>query len=315
MTEKLQAAAIGFALVDEKLINNASELPAPNYEEAERFLLKQKDVHRSAGGSVANTMVAFGESSGYTTRLYYKIADDQRGNVFYKETGADLGEPQVSEEGYTGFCVISLNSMGEIVDEITLYGVAQDVEIPRGEISDTTNHLVVANFNSLRIPRVMERVDELLKKTLDRKRGLFAFRLSGAHASMADQEDVTTVINSLPRIPEVVFANDHEVKSLIGNDRLMDIGDVLPDTRLLVVTRSCKDLIVRFEDTITTIPAGSVKNVVDVTGAGDQLMGVTLARLLEKSYGDWTMKHVQRAVSLGTRAAAEIVQMTYSRKG
>ena len=303
MSENLKATAVGFALMDLKLFKNTGTISIqtniPSYIE-------------SAGGSVANTMSAFKKYSGLPARLHYAVANDRLGNRFISQTAQYLGAPQI-REGNSGFCLMSIGPEGEIMDEVTSYGVSSTVLITDHEKANSKSDMVISNVNSLRHASIYDQTVHLLDN-LDKKKGIFAFRLSGAHDLFATGTEAREVIDSLPKQPDIVFGNDEEMKNLgETQDGSQALSKILPDTRIFVMTRGAREVLIRFEDTVYTLPTVKAENVVDVTGAGDHLMGVALGSLALKTYGEWTQSDVINSVFLGALAASRVIQTPESR--
>lgn len=311
MSEKVRGVAVGFALVDEKIVGGGA-LPEPTLAAAESYLQGRDDVYRTAGGSVANTMVAFDAYAGHQSRLFYTVGDDMRGGAFRNQTAPALGPGCISESGHTGFCIIQLDEYGEIADEITLYGVSKQVVVPCEERTNRQNGMVLSNFNTMRHPDVRDQVGELLRHTLT-PQGIFAFRLSGAHEDLVSRETAVATVAELPRVPDVIFANCHELTNLAGRSDDEVMGNVFPDSRLLVATDGRNDVRIRWEGAVHTLPVIDSAKVIDTTGAGDQLMGAMLAYALERNYADWDIAHVMKTASLALAAAARIVRSRQSR--
>ncbi|HET8701016.1 MAG TPA: PfkB family carbohydrate kinase [Nitrococcus sp.] len=297
---------MAYALVDEKLQNVQEPLREAPAAQAEALLVKHEVTAESAGGSVANTMVAYEAYSGNPTRMFYTVGRDRRGQVFMNSTGAHLGRPQIEDDRPTGFCVLAIGDNGAIEDEITIYGAAKDTQIPQEERRSLNSDLVMTNINTMRDQQAAEQVTELLKHL--NRNGIFALRLSGAHDLLASADVAQGVINALPRQPQIVFGNTAEVTNITGSsDSLQALRFILPESRIFILTRGSEDILLRYEDEISHIPYAIAEKVVDVTGAGDQLMGVTLGELMQSDYAGWQRTDIERAIKIGTVAASYVV--------
>jgi sugar/nucleoside kinase (ribokinase family) len=308
MPERLRAAAVGYALVDRKIRVPPEALRTIGYADPD----DPSTVVQRAGGSLPTTMAAYERYSGHPTRLFYGVGDDPRGKLFSSETGAALGPPQVVEDR-TGFYTVTLNEQtGEPLHEVTIFGAALQVKVPPEERNES-NGLVVSNVNTLGHPSVYEQTTALLEQ-LDRRKGVFAFRLSGAHNVLASPEEARKVVGSLPVAPDIVFGNTAEAENLLGHDEYEQaVRQILPSSRVLILTRGSKEIIIRFEDMVSRLPIVSTEKVIDVTGAGDHLMGVTLGQLMQLEPRLWTLAEVERAVTIGAIAASKVIQTMDSR--
>jgi len=306
----LPAVAMGYALVDYK--QTLAEKIAFDDQAAAEFINEAAGLHVCAGGSVANTLVAYQRYSQSPARLYYCIGNDKRGDLFYRQTGVLLGRPQVTDQAETGCCLLNLDREGNIFDEITLDGAAASVSIPTGELNDQNNGLVISNVNTLRNPAVLKQTVALLQG-LNRRQGVFAFRLSGAHNVLASQQEARSAVENLPAVPDVAFGNTAEIKNLLDTrDASRGLELLLPDTRVMFITDGGDEILVRYEgDVFSLQPAAA--DVVDVSGAGDHFMGVTLAEMMRRPPAEWSSGHILKAAAAGMRAAAMVLGSLDSR--
>ncbi|HVV66499.1 MAG TPA: carbohydrate kinase family protein [Candidatus Saccharimonadales bacterium] len=313
MAEYLRAAALCYALVDHKVTTPRTELPEARFSAAESYLANiENPIAPTAGGSVANTATIFSKYSEVPTRLYYRVGDDWRGRIFSQATGSDFGPPQIGTNEHTGICILALSDSGEIEDEITIYGAAESVTIPATEQNQIYD-IVFSNINTLRQPALRDHVSGLVHN-LDRGKGMLAFRLSGAHSALADPNQAREALASIPRVPEICFGNDVEAANLTGEtNHHKALMELLPDTRVLILTSRAASIAIRFEGETIALPVAKAKEVVDVTGAGDHFMGVTMGELVRYAYSDWTADLVKQAASKGIEAAAGAIRTTRSR--
>jgi sugar/nucleoside kinase (ribokinase family) len=104
------------------------------------------------------------------------------------------------------------------------------------------------------------------------------------------------------RTVDIVFANQHELKSLYQTADFSTAVDALrEDCRLGVVTRSAEGCMVVTRDETQVVPAFPVERVVDTTGAGDLFAAGFLAGLARGA-------EAVTCARLGALAAAEVIQ-------
>jgi len=111
---------VGNALVDMEYRVDTSDLEAMGIDKGVMTLvdvdhqselmvyLSDRHVHRSAGGSAANTVIALAQLGG---RGYYtcKIADDELGHLYaddLRTNGVETNAREVREAGHTGRCLV-----------------------------------------------------------------------------------------------------------------------------------------------------------------------------------------------------------------
>ena len=103
------------------------------------------------------------------------------------------------------------------------------------------------------------------------------------------------------RMVDVLFANEHELKSLFATGDFDDAVSSLRETGALgVVTRGAQGAMVVTREETTAVPAFPVERVVDTTGAGDLFAGGFLFGLARDFSGADCLK-------LGALAAAEVI--------
>ncbi len=100
---------------------------------------------------------------------------------------------------------------------------------------------------------------------------------------------------------DVLFANEHELCSLVRRDDVWDaIAEIQGRCEIVVVTRSDQGSLVVTADLVEEVPAVPVRHVVDTTGAGDLYAAGFLYGLTR----GWTMRECGLA---GAAAAAEVI--------
>lgn len=301
MREPQPAVAMGYALVDYK--QRLAEEISFDDKAAAQFIKESAHLHACAGGSVANTLVAYQRYSQLPARLYYCVGDDKRGEFFYEQTGDQLGLPQIAGKDETGCCLLNLDDGGGIFDEITLDGAAASVTVPLEDLHHRDNTLVISNVNTLRNPSILDKTPALLQ-TLNRRRSVFALRLSGAHSLLATGREAKTTIEDLPAVPDVVFGNTAEIENIFdGIGTPIDLDHLLPKTRIIFVTDGGNKVLMRYEADTFSLQPETIDKVVDVSGAGDHFMGVTLAEMMRRPPAEWSSDFVLRAAGIGIKAA------------
>lgn len=149
--------------------------------------------------------------------------------------------------------------------------------------------------------------------------GIFVFRLSGIQHGTDekfDKKELDSLLASLPKLPDIVFANAVELQHASGIDDVYQATQqAFPESRLMVITDGENGSFVRFESNVFKIPPESISqnDVVDTTGAGDSYMGAMLAALFTRPYNQWTSEFIISCAEIGTYASALVIQSFQSR--
>lgn len=221
MSEHYRAVSMAFALVDEKIGDVRATLPRPTeqIDQIDSFLDSYSDrVDPSAGGSIANVISTYsGIALGGRAKLFYSIGNDDRGKLFRSETEHLVGGPQIDSTKATGTCIFIISETGEPLDEITFYGAAESVELPKDEVSQDSYDIFVSNVNTFRVAN--DRSHDLLRAAR-RTNGIFVLRLSVDVSQKELQKLHSAQIKALESI-------DEKIKKLV---------QFLPAPLLIIIT-------------------------------------------------------------------------------
>jgi sugar/nucleoside kinase (ribokinase family) len=254
-----------------------------------------------SGGSAANTIVglaSFGARAGFVG----KVKDDVLGHVFIHDiraAGATFETPLAGDGPSTGRCYILVTPDGERTLN-TYLGAARSLH------EDDIDAASVAAASIIYLEGYL----------WDPPNAKDAFRKAAALAHAAGRKVALTLSDAfcvdrwrdefldLVRAGtiDLLFANDAELRSLYQTaDFDTALAALRNDARLAVVTRSEKGCIVVSRDETAVVPAFSVEQVIDTTGAGDLFAAGFLFGLARGA------DH-RTAARLGTLAAAEVIQ-------
>ena len=126
-----------------------------------------------------------------------------------------------------------------------------------------------------------------------------ALTLSDAFCVDRYRDEFTELLSS--RTVDVLFANEHELKSLFTTEDFDTAVAALRDTGALgVVTRGAKGAMTVTRQETVSVPAFPIERVVDTTGAGDLFASGFLFGLA-RGYSD------KECLKLGALAAAEVI--------
>lgn len=317
---ELSVAGVGTALVDIKVVEPAGILPQKPQEVSE-YLSFQQEAHKSAGGSVASTMVTLASlMTGGRIDFLQRVGMDDNGSFYRREMPVELnGGLQVDMVHPTGVCIFAVTKGGQDIDqwpEVTFYGASDKLEIPKG--TGNSGEVFVTNLNSYkRFAPKGQIIDTLYE--VSARGSIFVFRLSGIrHGTdeLFDKEELSSLLSSLPRSPDILFANAVEIQHVSEiKDVYQAMQVTFPQARLMVVTHGENGSLVRFEGNIFEIPPESLSQneIIDTTGAGDSYMGSMLAALFTRSYSQWGPEFIVSCAEIGTYAASLVIQSLQSR--
>jgi sugar/nucleoside kinase (ribokinase family) len=254
-----------------------------------------------SGGSAANTIVG-AASFGARAAFVGKVKDDSLGRAFghdIRAAGVSFETPPASEGPSTGRCYILVTPDGERTMN-TYLGAAQDLhpnDIDADMIAAT--EIVYLEGYLWDPPHAKEAFLKAAKIAHGGGR-LVALTLSDAFCVDRYRAEFLGLIRD--RTVDVVFANEHELRSLYETaDFDTAVSTLRADAHLAVVTRSEKGCLVVAREQTDLVRALPVEQVVDATGAGDLFAAgflVGLARGID----------YRAAAQLGALAASEVIQ-------
>ena len=108
-------------------------------------------------------------------------------------------------------------------------------------------------------------------------------------------------INLIENFVDIIFANEHEIKSLYQSDLIQSIHNIKNDVDLGAITLGSKGSIV-FENKVENhINPIFIEDLVDTTGAGDSFAAGFLFGFINKY-------SIQKCGHIGNKAASEIIK-------
>lgn len=318
--ESPRVIGVGTALVDFKAINPTQSLPT-SYDGIPEFLSRQREVERSAGGSMATVMAILSRlmTSGNVIFLQ-RIGLDDNGEFYRQQTPVELSNGiQVDIDHPTGVCIFAMTDGAQEVEqwpEVTFYGASDELEIPKG--IGAQGDVFITNVNAYRRFAPKVQIVDALREVADNG-NVFIFRFSGIQHGTDekfDKGELTMLIAALPKPPDIIFANSLEIQYASGIDGVYQAThQAFPESRLMVVTNGARGSFVRFDGDVFEIPPVSISQseVIDTTGAGDSYMGVMLAALFTRPSIQWTNDFIISCAEIATYASGLIIQTLRSR--
>lgn len=255
----------------------------------------------SSGGSAANTIVGVA-SFGAKAAFVGKVKNDDLGGIFTHDIRAAnvaFDTSPASGGPSTARCYIMVTPDGERTMN-TYLGAAQDLkpgDIDEAQVANAAvTYLEGYLWDPPKAKEAFIKAAEIAHKAGRR----VALTLSDAFCVDRYRGEFLDLIRK--GTVDIVFANERELLSLYESaDFDSAVKALRAEAKLAVVTRSEKGCVVVSREAVEAVAAEPVKQVADVTGAGDLFAAGFLVGL---SRG----KDHRTSARLGALAAAEVIQ-------
>ena len=255
----------------------------------------------SSGGSAANTIVGVA-SFGAKAAFVGKVKNDDLGGIFTHDIRAAnvaFDTSPASGGPSTARCYIMVTPDGERTMN-TYLGAAQDLkpgDIDEAQVANAAvTYLEGYLWDPPKAKEAFIKAAEIAHKAGRR----VALTLSDAFCVDRYRGEFLDLIRK--GTVDIVFANERELHSLYESaDFDSAVKALRAEAKLAVVTRSEKGCVVVSREAVEAVAAEPVKQVADVTGAGDLFAAGFLVGL---SRG----KDHRTSARLGALAAAEVIQ-------
>lgn len=301
---------IGNALVDMEYSVTPADLDAVGLEPGLMTLIDAEHqselasylgghpVHRSAGGSAANTVIALSQLGGAGFHTC-KVADDELGRLYdadLRANGVATNARFTSTRGDTGRCLILVTPDAERT-MCTYLGITGDLS--RRDVEPdalrAADRLYIEGFLA---------TSGSARDAIGHARSIAAQAGIPTALSLSDPNIVRHFRDSLLEMigtgVDLLFANEPEAIDLSGGHRIEDaVGALARLADEFIITRGRDGALVHSRGETIEIPAEPVK-AVDTNGAGDMFAGAFLFAL---SRG-WSRVEAAR---LASRAAARLI--------
>ncbi len=260
--------------------------------------LDDHHLHRNAGGSAANTVIALSQLGGrgsYTCR----VADDELGQLYVEDlwdNGIDTNAHEVSGDGYTVRCMV-LVTPGADRTMCAYLGITRG--LGKAELVPS----------AIRRSEYLYMEGYLTTSELARDAAIEAGRIAreaGVRAalSLSDPNIVAHFGVELRQMigddVSLLFANEDEAKGLTGTRDIDAAVDGLKSgAGEFVITRGPSGVIVWDGKRLVEVPAERV-DAIDTVGAGDMFAGAFL-------YGRTRGWSHEASAALAVRAASDVI--------
>lgn len=310
MTSRIDVLALGNAIVD--VIASAEE----------DFLLKQELVKGSmmlidearaealyaamgpakiiSGGSAANTIAGIA-SFGGKGAFIGKVKADELGKLYRHDLaslGVTFGTAAAADGAATARSFIIVTPDGERTMN-TYLGACQGLSVADVDEAAVANAEIVYLEGYLWDPPAAKEAFRKASELAHKADGRVAITLSDSFCVDRYRDEFLGLIRN--KTVDIVFANEHELKSLYqSGDFETALAALRAENILAVVTRSEKGALALTPDGVVEEPVFPVERVVDATGAGDLFAAGFL-------FGLTSGREARDSLRLGALAAAEII--------
>lgn len=227
------------------------------------------DAVKISGGSAANTAVGV-TSLGGKAAFVGKVKDDAPGRAFtqdIRKAGVHFDTPPALEGPSTARCLIFVTPDGERT-MTTYLGACQNLGPDDVDPALVESAAILYLEGYLWDPPDAKAAFVKAAKIAHSAGNRVALSLSDSFCVDRYREEFLALLRN--RHVDLLFANQHEIKSLYETADLNTALSALRDENLLaVVTRSELGCVVISTDGKSEFPACRVENLVDTTGAGD----------------------------------------------
>jgi sugar/nucleoside kinase (ribokinase family) len=254
-----------------------------------------------SGGSAANTIVG-AQALGAKAAFIGKVKADEVGHAFthdLKATGVHFTTPPAKDGPSTARCLVLVTPDGERTMN-TYLGACQNLTEHDVDEALIANSKITYLEGYLWDPPAAKKAFIKAAEIAHKASRAVALTLSDAFCVDRYRDEFLGLIRN--KTVDIVFANEHELKSLYQTADFDTAARALRDENILgVITRSEKGSMVVTRDETLTAPAFPIDQLIDTTGAGDLFAAGFLAGLTRDA-------DYHTCARLGALAAAEVIQ-------
>ena len=306
---KVEICFIGNAIVDilsKVSFETLDELQIPkgamqlvDEELSDKILKHIQDSTIISGGSAANTAVGF-KSFGGKCSFIGQIGNDKFGEMFSK----DLNNSGICFK-YKNFQVKEKTSKSIIL-------VTPDAERSMNTFLGASNKFNINSFDDeFIINSSIIYIEGYLFDQPEAKKAIYhCCNLAKSHNKKValTLSDLFCVdrhridfINLIENFVDIIFANEHEIKSLYKSDLVQSINTIKDNVKFGAITLGSKGAIVFENKAEYSIDPIFIEELVDTTGAGDLFAAGFLFGFVNKY-------SIEKCGHLGNKAASEIIK-------
>ena len=306
---KIEICFIGNAIVDilSKISNetlNKLKIPKGSMqlvdeESSDKILKYIKDPSIISGGSAANTAVGF-KSFGGTCSFIGQIGNDKFGDLFSKDlnnSGIFFKSKNFQSTDKTSKSIILVTPDAERSMN-TFLGASVRFNI------NSFDEKFIINSSMIYIegylfdqPEAKEAIYHCCKLAKSQNNKV---ALSLSDLFCVDRHRID-FLNLIENYVDIIFANEHEIKSLYQSDLIQSINNIKNNVDFGAITLGSKGSIVFENKAEHSIDPIFIEELVDTTGAGDLFAAGFLFGFINKH-------SIEKCGHLGNKAASEIIK-------
>jgi len=319
MDKKFDLVGIGNAIVDVLAYKDQKFLSEHGLTKGAMTLVDETEVKKlyhlmgtateCSGGSTANTLAGFAMLGGESAFIG-KVKDDQLGEIFKKDMeriGVNFVTNMATSGTPTACCIIFVTEeegkfgMGPKVERTMATYLGASISIGENDVNEEIIKAAKTLFfegylwDSPTARKAIQKAISIAKEN-DIK---IAFTLSDPLCVGRHKEEFEKLVDN---DIDILFANEHEIEALYSeNDIRKVLYRVKGKCEIVAITRSEKGSYILSEGDIYTINPEKVRDVYDVTGAGDLYASGFL-------YGWLNGLGPEKSGKLGSHCAAEVIK-------
>ena len=285
-------------LVKNKLIKGSMKLiEKPEFENLKKNIKIEKIV---AGGSVANTMSGIAHLKGKASFIG-KINSDNFGDIYKKslqDINVNFSYNEKNEDLPTGASIILITPDSERT-MCTYLGVSSHLSANDINEKNITDHELIFLEGYLWDKGISAKMFKHAIDIAKKNRTKIAMSLSDIFCVNRHKQDFyDLLINDL----DILIGNENEINELTNKKNLLEsINQLKEFKKLIVITRSEKGSLAIQDGEIINCNCIKVKQIIDLTGAGDLFAAGFLKEYLDTS-------KIKKCLEMGSIAASQIIQ-------
>jgi fructokinase len=274
-----------------KLINKSE------FEDLKKNIKIEKVV---AGGSVANTMAGIAHLRGNPSFIG-KINSDNFGEMYRKslqDINVNFSYLEKDEDLSTGASIILITPDSERT-MCTYLGISSHLSANDINENNIINHELIFLEGYLWDKGISEKMFKHAISIAKKNKVKIAMSLSDIFCVTRHKQDFN---NLLKNDLDILIGNENEINELVNKKNLLDSVNQLKElNKLIVITRSENGSMAIKNNEIINCNSIKVKEVLDLTGAGDLFAAGFLKEYLDNS-------DIKKCLETGSMLASKIIQ-------
>jgi len=290
-------------LLKNKLIKGSMKLIEKSEFDRLKNIIKIEKIE--AGGSVANTMTGIAHLGGNSSFIG-KINSDKFGKIYKKsleKINVNFLYSIKNENLLTGASIIFVTPDSERT-MCTHLGISS--QLSKNDIKEDyiKDHEIIFLEGYLWDKGVSEEMFRHVISLAKKNKIKIAMSLSDSFCVTRHRKDFLKLLkNDL----NILIGNENEINKLMQKNNLIDsINELKNLNKLIIITRGVEGSVAVANNEITNCKSVKVKNIVDLTGAGDLFASGFFKEYLEKS-------NIKDCLEAGSELAAKIIQKVGAR--